>query len=109
MFHQCLNKSQWCGRLVHCDLPELVIMRSAMILLALSLHISSGFVARVRHDGSGFHSPHHIDHDHTTEPPPSPGPGRRILTRTHIVRLIVFRPPEIVSVPAAGILTNSGP
>ena len=32
-------------------------------------------------------------------------PSRRILTRTHIVRLIVFRPPEIVSVPAAGILT----
>ena len=68
MFHQCLNKSQWCGRLVQCDLPELVIMRSAVILLALSLHLSSGFIARVRHDGSWFHSPLHIDHAHTTEP-----------------------------------------
>ena len=99
MFHQCLNKSQWCGRLVQCDLPELVIMRSAVILLALSLHLSSGFVARVRHDGSWFHSPLHIDHAHTTEPLADP----TTVATDHIHRSQEFFDAH----PVRGICTSS--
>ena len=33
-----------------------------------------------------------------------PQPGRRILTRTHIVQVMVFRLPEIVSIPAGRII-----
>jgi len=42
-----------------------------VLVLALSLHLCSGFVARVRNDGSGFSSPHGLvnqEYAHTTEP-----------------------------------------